>query len=382
MNKWRDVDANEVKAVVNNHASEIDTINDTKAIVGISSNGRLTKWDSTAKVITDSKFVDGITGVYTATFSGTLTGHRSFSLPDNTGEILTDDADQTVTNKSMDGGANTFTNIPKDAVGLDQVDNVQQLPMSYLDTDTTLAANSDSKVASQKAIKAYVDNAVVGLLDDRGSYDASSNLFPSSGGSGTAGAVLKGDMWFISVAGTLGGQSVTVGDSIRALSDSPGQTSSNWSIIEVNIQYVPENSANKDTDGTLAANSDTKYASQKAVKTYADSLKSKVEKLTNKTYQTVDTALASTAIDWSLGNSFSRTLSGNETFTFSNDTNGQTIVVAIKQTGAGGNTATWPGGILWSGGYAPTLTTTANKTDVFTFIKINGTIYGSAVQNF
>lgn len=33
---------------------------------------------------------------------------------------------------------------------------------------------------------------------------------------------------------------------------------------------LKENVANKDTDGTLAANSDTKYASQKATKTYAD----------------------------------------------------------------------------------------------------------------
>ena len=36
------------------------------------------------------------------------------------------------------------------------------------------------------------------------------------------------------------------------------------------LGYTPENVANKDTDGTLAANSDTKYPSQKAVKTYAD----------------------------------------------------------------------------------------------------------------
>ncbi len=39
--------------------------------------------------------------------------------------------------------------------------------------------------------KAYADGLVVGLLDDRGSYDASVNTFPASGGSGTAGAILK-----------------------------------------------------------------------------------------------------------------------------------------------------------------------------------------------
>lgn len=42
-------------------------------------------------------------------------------------------------------------------VGLGNVSNVAQLPASYLDTDGTLAANSDTKVASQKAAKTYAD---------------------------------------------------------------------------------------------------------------------------------------------------------------------------------------------------------------------------------
>jgi hypothetical protein len=36
------------------------------------------------------------------------------------------------------------------------------------------------------------------------------------------------------------------------------------------LGYTAENTANKDIDGTLAANSDTKYPSQKATKTYVD----------------------------------------------------------------------------------------------------------------
>ena len=35
--------------------------------------------------------------------------------------------------------------------------NTDKIETSYLDTDTTLAANSDSKMATQKAVKAYVD---------------------------------------------------------------------------------------------------------------------------------------------------------------------------------------------------------------------------------
>jgi hypothetical protein len=45
--------------------------------------------------------------------------------------------------------------------------------------------------------RAYADSLVVGLLDDRGNHDASAGLFPSTGGSGEFGAILKGDLWFI-----------------------------------------------------------------------------------------------------------------------------------------------------------------------------------------
>ncbi len=147
---------------------------------------------------------------------------------------------------------------------------VSAIPSSYLDTDTTLTTNSDVKVATQKAIKTYVDSLVAGLLDYRGGYNASGGTYPTTGGSGASGAVSKGDMWVISVAGTLGGNPVQVGDSIIANIDTPGQTAGNWNTVNANISYVPEDQANKSTDGTLAANSTTLYPSQSAVKTYAD----------------------------------------------------------------------------------------------------------------
>lgn len=43
------------------------------------------------------------------------------------------------------------------------------LNASYLDTDTLLAANSDSKIATQKAVKAYTDAAVSGLTNIKAS---------------------------------------------------------------------------------------------------------------------------------------------------------------------------------------------------------------------
>jgi hypothetical protein len=97
---------------------------------------------------------------------------------------------------------------------------------------TSFGTVNDILFPTVQAVKTYADSLVIGLLDDRGDYNASGNAWPSSGGSGTAGAIMKGDVWRISVAGALGGSAVSVGDLIRALVDSPGSTASNWSIMD------------------------------------------------------------------------------------------------------------------------------------------------------
>ena len=95
--------------------------------------------------------------------------------------------------------------------------------------------------------KSYADGLVVGLFDDRGNYDASGNVYPSTGGSGSAGAILKGDIWLISVAGTLGGIAVSPSDTVRALVDSPAQTSTNWEITQGKLTYVPASQSSLST---------------------------------------------------------------------------------------------------------------------------------------
>ncbi len=47
--------------------------------------------------------------------------------------------------------------VTKTLVGLGNVTNDTQLKAADLDTDTTLAANSDTKIPSQKAVKTYAD---------------------------------------------------------------------------------------------------------------------------------------------------------------------------------------------------------------------------------
>jgi hypothetical protein len=135
-------------------------------------------------------------------------------------------------------------------------------------TKTYLLPNTPGTLATQS----YADALVFGLLDDRGNYNASSHTYPSSGGSGTLGAINKGDLWTISVAGTLGGIAVTPGDVVRALSDAPGQAAVNWVITENNIGYIPENSANKSSNVATDATSTTKYPTVKSLYDWAVSL--------------------------------------------------------------------------------------------------------------
>ena len=122
-----------------------------------------------------------------------------------------------------------------------------------------LDSTSTTKYPSVSAIKSYADNLIVGVLSYRGGYNASGNTFPTIG-SATNGNVLAGNMWVISVSGTLGGQAVNVGDSIIAAVNLPGQVATNWDILEGNISYVPENQVNKITS-LSPSSTDTQYPS-------------------------------------------------------------------------------------------------------------------------
>lgn len=79
--------------------------------------------------------------------------------------------------------------------------NTDKIETSYLDTDWTLAANSDSKIATQKAVKTYVDSVAdtYDLFQYKWAIDASTNPnYPAAN---------AGRSYRISVAGKIGGAS-------------------------------------------------------------------------------------------------------------------------------------------------------------------------------
>ncbi len=80
-------------------------------------------------------------------------------------------------------------------------------------------------------------------------------------------------------------------------------------------------------------------------------------------------------INWNQGMVQKITMNNNCTFAFSNPITGVAEYrLDVVQDGTGSRIATWPGTVTWRGGSAPTLTTTAGKTDICTF-KWNGSVY-------
>lgn len=96
-----------------------------------------------------------------------------------------------------------------------------------------------------------------------------------------------------------------------------------------------------------------------------------------------------TAIDIAAtGNHYVATMTGNVTFTFTNPSptgNACPLLIVLSQNATGGFTASWPAAVAWAGAVAPTITSTASKTDIYSFITYDaGTKwYGSVVnQNY
>lgn len=88
-------------------------------------------------------------------------------------------------------------------------------------------------------------------------------------------------------------------------------------------------------------------------------------------YQETKVAIAASNIDLSLGNYFSKTISGTTTFTVSNvPTTGTAASFILDLTNGGSATINWWTGVKWAGGTAPSLTTSGR--DVLGFFTYDG----------
>lgn len=159
--------------------------------------------------------------------------------------------DSTATGRSLIVAANAAA--VRAAIQLQNVTNDAQLKASQLDTDPTMAANSNARVPAQSAVVAYIADrlAATNAMFYKGVIDCSTNPnYPAA----DAG-------WFyrISVAGKIGGASgltVEPGDMALCIADATpagdqATVGAVWDVIQVNITGAVMGPASS-VDGHLA----------------------------------------------------------------------------------------------------------------------------------
>ena len=149
------------------------------AVEGVSFDGGVvtgaSSISSTAFVGALTGNADTVTGFIPASGSLTLSGADAVTLTTTagtnvtlptSGTLITESTSDTFTNKTLDanGTGNSITNL-----------ETADFAANVIDTDVTLAADSDTRVPSQKAIKNYVD-ARVGIAIDYFFNDTASDI--------------------------------------------------------------------------------------------------------------------------------------------------------------------------------------------------------------
>lgn len=96
------------------------------------------------------------------------------------------------------------------------------------------------------------------------------------------------------------------------------------------------------------------------------------EELKAKSYNETYVAIGANDIDCETGNFFSKTISANTTFTFSNPpASGTAFGFVFELTVSGTRTVTWPAAVEWAGGTAPDAPA-SGETDILCFITRDG----------
>ena len=152
--------------------------------------------------------------------------------------------------RNIDADRNSIDNLA-DATSLQQPATLNQL--------------NEGVEQAQDYTDDQISQASLGFIKDQGGYNplTNSNLYPNTG------VILKGFLYTIGglapgTSTTMGTQTVSNGDVVRALTNSPGQVESNWTVTENNIGYVAENQDNKTQDIATNTSSTTLYGSVKA----------------------------------------------------------------------------------------------------------------------
>ncbi len=284
--------------------------------------------------------------------------------------------------------------------------------------EDNMASNSDTHLATQQSIKAYVDAEISGITADITEVTAGTGLT----GGGTSGAVTlnviggtgitanANDIAIDSTVATLTGTQTLTNKTIQnsyLLAPRLGESgATNQDLFNYHgarligfgdaganaVNYPSFNNADTQGSGTAivgmsAQGSDSDVALSLSGKSAWVQSNDQFYALQYREGVSALNASGSTNVDMANYNVFEVTLTGTATLAFTNFPaehlglnldNVFGFTMKVKQNSSGNHAITWPSSIKWAGGTAPTLTGTANSIDVFTFFSVDGgtNIYG------
>jgi len=168
-------------------------------------------------------------------------------LADAGTDYLTEDSTNSLTNKTFDANdvGNSISNI--------EVEDFDPTAMA-----DSIETGTASQLATADIIKQYVDDsissvqsAIASIGDLVGAFDASSGNLPTAG-NGTAGAILSGDFWRVTVAGDIVDLGhLEVGDALVAADDG-ANTAAQYFVLQANITDAVTSDGNASTDMAIA----------------------------------------------------------------------------------------------------------------------------------
>ena len=198
------------------------------------------------------------------------------------------------------------------------------------------------------------------------------------------------------VAGDSGSTGITPGDTLTIAGGTNATTTMSGDTLTVNVDDAfLVNNANDTTTGTItmanliignAGNigsaSDTDAIAIASDGQVTMSQRSTFSKAIKTPLESNITIGSTVTFDLNEANTHTVTLDGNRTLAISNETAGQKFIIKLAQDGTGSRTVSWFSTIKWAGGVVPTLTTTANKADVFGFICTGTDAYDGFVVGY